>query len=39
MIYRKKNCRNTPLLVPVVDQFSNANNFVLDQLILETIQF
>jgi hypothetical protein len=31
MIYRK-----TPLLVPRVDPFSNANIYVLDQLIAET---
>jgi hypothetical protein len=28
LIYRK-----TPLLVPGVDQFSNSNSFVLDQLV------
>ncbi len=28
--------RNTPLLVPEVDQFPNVNIYVLDQLIAET---
>jgi len=31
LVYRK-----TPLLVPGVDPFSNANIYVLDQLIAET---
>ncbi len=28
--------RKTPLLVPGVDQFSNSNSFVLDQLVAKT---
>jgi len=36
VILKKAKYRKTPLLVPGVDPFLNANIYVLDQLIAET---